>query len=174
MIPIGLSQLFFFDGEKIQGLAEDASSPLFLADAIKSLLGVDLVDQLGSDLKIYLNRTRKDAGTDELAHTIYTAEEQQQDIETCLGVAKESKATLEAQIGGIETQITLEEEKIAKEGGGYARRREQLKINHARLTQQISDLEKQIHEACAGLFPFALVPSLCEQLRTQPDEGSGI
>ena len=167
LIPIGLSQLFFFDGEKIQGLAEDASSPLFLADAIKSLLGVDLVDQLGSDLKIYLNRTRKDAGTDELAHTIYTAEEQQQDIETCLGVAKESKATLEAQIGGIETQITLEEERLAKEGGGYARRREQLKINQARLTQQISDLEKQIHEACAGLFPFALVPSLCEQLRTQ-------
>ena len=26
LIPIGLSQLFFFDGEKIQGLAEDASS----------------------------------------------------------------------------------------------------------------------------------------------------
>ena len=167
LIPIGLSQLFFFDGEKIQGLAEDASSPVFLADAIKSLLGVDLVDQLGSDLKIYLNRRRKDVGTDELAHTIYTAEKQQQDIEPRLSVAKEAKTTLEVQIGEIETQITLEEERLAKEGGGYARQRERLKTHQARLTQRISDLEKQIHEACAGLFPFALVPSLCERLRTQ-------
>ena len=42
-----------------------------------------------------------------------------------------------------------------------------LKTHQARLAQRISDLEKQIHEACAGLFPFALVPSLCEQLRTR-------
>ena len=165
LIPIGLSQLFFFDGEKIQGLAEDTSSPLFLADAIKSLLGVDLVDQLGSDLKIYLNRTRKDSGTEELTHTIYTTENQQQDIESRLSVAKEARATLEGKIAELESQITLAEERLAKEGGGYARQREQLKTDRARLAQQISDLEKQIHEACAGLLPFALIPSLCEQLK---------
>ena len=167
LIPIGLSQLFFFDGEKIQGLAEDASSPIFLADAIKSLLGVDLVDQLGSDLKIYLNRRRKESGTEELSHTIYTTEKQQQDIDSRISLAKEVKATLEGQIADLESQITLEEERLAKEGGGYARQREKLRAHQARLTQQISDLEKQIHEACAGLFPFALIPSLCEQLKTQ-------
>ena len=167
LIPIGLSQLFFFDGEKIQGLAEDASSPIFLADAIKSLLGVDLVDQLESDLKIYLNRRRKDSGTEELSHTIYNTEKQQLEIDSRLSLAKEAKATLEGQIADLESQITLEEERLAKEGGGYARQREKLKTHQARLTQQISELEKQIREACAGLFPFALIPSLCEQLKTQ-------
>ena len=167
LIPIGLSQLFFFDGEKIQGLAEDASSPLFLSDAIKSLLGVDLVDQLGSDLKIYLNRRRKDSGTEELTQTIDATEKQQQDIDSRLSLAKEAKSTLEEQIAELESQITLEEERLAKEGGSYARKRENLKAQQARLTQQIADLENQIREACAGLFPFALIPSLCEQLKSQ-------
>ena len=167
LIPIGLSQLFFFDGEKIQGLAEDASSHVFLADSIKSLLGVDLVERLHSDLKIYLNRSKKDTSAEQPSQAINTAEKEQRDLETQLSSAAEKKAGLEAQIGEIATQITLQEEKISKEGGGYARQREKLKMQQARLNQRISDLEKQIQDACGGLFPFALASSLCEQLRTQ-------
>ena len=161
LIPIGLSQLFFFDGEKIQGLAEDASSHVFLADSIKSLLGVDLVERLHSDLKIYLNRSKKDTSAEQPSQAINTAEKEQRDLETQLSSAAEKKAGLEAQIGEIETQITLQEEKISKEGGGYARQREKLKMQQARLNQRISDLEKQIQDACGGLFPFALASSLC-------------
>lgn len=166
LIPIGLSQLFFFDGEKIQGLAEDASSPVFLADSIKSLLGVDLVERLQSDLKIYLNRAKRDAGTEQLAQDISSAEKEHRNLQTQLNFAAEKKAALEVQVGEIGSQIALQEDKIAKEGGGYARQRDKLKVRQAKLSQKISDLEKQIRDACAGLFPFALAAPLCERLRT--------
>ena len=167
LIPIGLSQLFFFDGEKIQGLAEDASSPIFLADSIKSLLGVDLVDRLQSDLKIYLNRSKRGSGTEQLAQDISSAEKEKHNLQTQLNFAAEKKTALEAQAGKIESQIVLQEDKIAKEGGGYARQRDKLKVRQAKLSQKISDLENQVREACAGLFPFALAAPLCERLRTQ-------
>ena len=167
LIPIGLSQLFFFDGEKIQGLAEDASSHAFLADSIKSLLGVDLVERLHSDLKIYLNRSKKDTNSEEISQAINSAEKELGDLETELSCAFEKKAVLDAQIDEIETQISHQEDQIAKEGGGYARQRENLKTEQAKLNQSISDLEKQIQEACGGLLPFALAASLCEQLRTR-------
>ncbi len=167
LIPIGLSQLFFFDGEKIQGLADDASSHTFLADSIKSLLGVDLVERLHSDLKIYLNRSKKDTDPDQLSQAINSAEKELRDFETQLSCATEKIAVLDAQIDEIETQITHQEEQIAKEGGGYARQREKLKTEQAKLNQSISDLEKQIQDACGGLLPFALAASLCEQLRTR-------
>ena len=167
LIPIGLSQLFFFDGEKIQGLAEDASSHIFLADSIKSLLGVDLVERLHSDLKIYLNRSKKDTDPDQLSQTINSAEKELRDLETKLSCAVEKKAALDVQIDEIETQIIYQEDQIAKEGGGYARQRENLKTEQAKLNQSISDLEKQIQETCGELLPFALAASLCEQLRTQ-------
>ena len=165
LIPIGLSQLFFFDGEKIQGLAEDMSSQAFLADSIKSLLGVDLVERLHSDLKIYLNRSRKDTALDQLSQDINLAKKELQDLETELSCADEKKAVLDAQIDEIEIQIIHQEEEITREGGGYARQREDLKIEQAKLNQVISDLARQIQEACGGLLPFALAASLCEQLR---------
>ena len=81
LIPIGLSQLFFFDGEKIQGLAEETSSHVFLADSIKSLLGVDLVERLHSDLKIYLNRSQKNTDLDQFSQDINLAEKKLQEFE---------------------------------------------------------------------------------------------
>ena len=79
------------------------------------------------------------------------------------------KAALDAQIDEVETQISHQEEKIAREGGGYARQREDLKTEQAKLNQIISDLEKQIQEACGGLLPFALAASLCEAIANPID-----
>ena len=165
LIPIGLSQLFFFDGEKIQGLAEDASSHIFLADSIKSLLGVDLVERLHSDLKIYLNRSKKDTDPDQLSQTINSAEIELRDLETQLSCVAERKAILKTQIDEIETQITHQEEQFAREGGNYAQQREVLKAQQSVLKEKIETLGSQIREVCNGLLPFSLTPSLCRQLR---------
>ena len=167
LIPIGLSQLFFFDGEKIQGLAENALGHIFLADSIKSLLGVDLVERLHSDLKIYLNRSKKDTDSDEISQAIDSAENNLREIETELRCGIERKAVFDAQADKVGTQITYQEEQIAKEGGNYARRREELKVQQAVLKEKIAMLATQIREECNELLPFALVPSLCKQLRDQ-------
>ena len=91
LIPIGLSQLFFFDGEKIQALAEDASSHAFLADSIKSLLGVDLVERLQSDLSIYLNRSKKETDSDRLAKEIDRIEQELRSLDGKLSASVEKK-----------------------------------------------------------------------------------
>lgn len=62
LLPPGVSSLFFFDGERIQQLAEDSSDEQTLADAIKSLLGLDVVERLQTDLGIYLARLIKPLG----------------------------------------------------------------------------------------------------------------
>src|SRR5262249_43737454 len=41
LIPLGISQLFFFDAEKIRFLADDETDTASLGVAIKSLLGLD-------------------------------------------------------------------------------------------------------------------------------------
>lgn len=56
LLPPGVSQLFFFDGEKIQQLAEDSSDQKTLSEAIKSLLGVDIIERLHADLSIYRSK----------------------------------------------------------------------------------------------------------------------
>jgi DNA sulfur modification protein DndD len=48
-IPPGVSQLFFFDGEKIADIARDDPDE-GLADAVRGLLGIELVGRLRTDL----------------------------------------------------------------------------------------------------------------------------
>lgn len=59
IVPERLSQLFFFDGEKIKSIAEDISSNQAIASSIRSLLGLDIVDRLNTDLGIFLARRVK-------------------------------------------------------------------------------------------------------------------
>src|SRR5262249_20669373 len=59
LIPPGVSQLFFFDGEKIKRLAEGHTEADALAESIKALLGLDLVERLQTDLDIYSTREIK-------------------------------------------------------------------------------------------------------------------
>ena len=49
-LPVGISNLFFFDGEQIKDLAEGGNAAVILGTAISSLLGLDLVDRLEADL----------------------------------------------------------------------------------------------------------------------------
>src|SRR5262249_41361542 len=61
--PLDISQLFFFDAEKIRSLAEDESSSKALSAAIKSLLGLDVVERLITDSTVLQTRLAKRAGT---------------------------------------------------------------------------------------------------------------
>ena len=60
-LPSSISHLFFFDGEQIAALAEQASAATILGTAVGSLLGLDLVDRLQADLKTLERRKQESA-----------------------------------------------------------------------------------------------------------------
>lgn len=64
LIPARLSQFFFFDGEKIEALADLDRSADALRTAIHVLLGLDLVDQLVTDLQVIERRKRAERQSD--------------------------------------------------------------------------------------------------------------
>ena len=54
LIPLGLAEFFFFDGERIQQLAEEDGSDRIVADSIRGLLGLDLTSKLQADMMILI------------------------------------------------------------------------------------------------------------------------
>lgn len=58
LLPLRLSAFCFFDGEKLEDLADPERSRDAVREAISSLLGLDLVDQLTLDLKTVERRAR--------------------------------------------------------------------------------------------------------------------
>ena len=87
--------------------------------------------------KIYLNRSKKDTDPDQLSQDINSAEKELRDLKIELDCVVEKKAVLDVQVDEVATQITHQEELIAKEGGGYARRREELKVQQRILKEKI-------------------------------------
>ena len=61
LVPLEISQLFFFDAEKIRTLTEDETSRQALGAAIKSLLGLDIVERLIADTAVIQARQAKEA-----------------------------------------------------------------------------------------------------------------
>lgn len=166
LVPIGVSQLFFFDGEKIQNLAEEEGGTI-LAESVKSMLSLDIIEQLKSDLTTYSNRQKKKAQDGKTEKHLKDIEKRQFALDEQLSDLRQDRAQIEAHLQRVTAKIEEAETEFAVAGGKYAERREEFKSQHTSLQTQIEQFKSRIREECARLFPFSLVPELCEQLTQQ-------
>ncbi|HYX29324.1 MAG TPA: AAA family ATPase, partial [Pyrinomonadaceae bacterium] len=60
-IPPGVADFFFFDGEKIQKLADDATDREVLRESIRNLLGLSVYTKLSDDLDKHTDDIRREA-----------------------------------------------------------------------------------------------------------------
>ena len=100
ILPARVASLFFFDGEKIEQLADLDKSKEVLKKAINSLLGLEIVDQLNVDVDEFQRRSMVQLKT----------KEEQEKIEK---LNSEINA-LEDQIKKIDEKIVIEEDKLTK------------------------------------------------------------
>lgn len=167
LIPVGVSQLFFFDGEKIQHLADDESDQRTLAESIKSLLGLDIIERLETDLDVYLARSRKSqrptSSHKELQELEEVIDKLRVDSEMKQASLKEHEATATQAKKLIES---LEGE-IASRGGAFARQRESLLGQESALRTSIGVYEQRLRDLCAGLLPFVLATRLCAAVKSR-------
>ena len=166
LVPIGVSQHFFFDGEKIQNLAEEEGGTV-LAESVKSMLSLDIIEQLKSDLTIYSNRQKKKAQDGATEKRLKDIEKKRFELDEQLSALRQDRAQIAAHLQRVTAKIEEAETEFAVAGGKYAQRRQEFKSQHASLNTQIEQCKNRIREECSRLFPFSLVPELCEQLTQQ-------
>jgi DNA sulfur modification protein DndD len=165
LIPPGLSQLFFFDGEKIQALAEDIVDNKQLSDSFKALLGVDLVEKLKSDLEIYSIKQLKENGAKDLQKRIISIQHEEKKSEIKLDGQIQERAQLQSKIDKIMADIERQEFLIKKEGGIFAQKREDLMNKRSKVEAEINAIEEQLREFCADLLPFVFAQKLSHKLK---------
>lgn len=166
LIPLGVSDLFFFDGEKIAELAEDETGEI-LQQAVRKLLGLDLIERLRNDLAIYL-RQQKETVSPENTHQ----ELQLLDIsyqETLAKKDREVTALLEMrkQIKKLREEIAQLESLMNEDHGPSANTREMERAQMERLIVDKERLENQQRELLGGAFPLSLVQNQLTQLLQQ-------
>ncbi len=167
LIPERLSQLFFFDGEKIKNLAEDTRGSLVLADSIKILLGLDLVERLKADLTIYAARAAKKGSNKQIQKQLVSLEKTISKTKNQLYGTKEQLAEVQTTIDGIEADLRKREQWLQQQGHVFADRRQTLKETKSAVSAEIAFLEDKIRQECETTYPFALCPSIAQDLQEQ-------
>ncbi|MDG6997982.1 MAG: DNA sulfur modification protein DndD, partial [Nitrososphaerota archaeon] len=79
----------------------------------------------------------------------------------------QERAQKQSELDHLNSEIEKSEHSLASEGGTYASRREELKAKKTELQTQLSQYEERMRELAAGLFPFAILPSLCSSLKAR-------
>ena len=165
IIPLGLADLFFFDGEQIQKLAEEDETGEILANSIRSLLGIDLTSQLRADLKnlIRIKSTGRPSKTllDEFESAKLSLKNKQLDID----ILNQKLAEAEQRISDREHRIEIIENNMSSLGGSYLRQRSELLSKQAEIQESLKTYKELFRKMCEGLLPIALSPSLCIQLK---------
>ena len=167
LIPSGVANLFFFDGEKIQSLASDNLGEQILGDEIKRLLGLSVVEKLQLDLDVYLYRQRKDSSMPELTLKVDEAQKNRDLAEQEYQALRQDRSQTEAYLAHIRGKIADLEQRISRESSGFGVARDSLKHELSRIEAELVQTERAIHELAGGLLPFALVPELNGHLKAQ-------
>ena len=116
LIPQGLLQLFFFDGERISALTKEKDNT-HIAESIKTLFGLDIINQLTADLRQYERKKLKTEESIKLEKDLCILEGQianrNEKKEKCI----EIKARLQTKVDSINNDIEKYEKELRSIGG---------------------------------------------------------
>ena len=159
MVPHGVSQLFFFDGEKIQDIAQgDASAGL--QQAIRPLLGLDIIEQLRTDLALFVARQGIGDGPRDLAES----ERRLAKLELELIEAEETRAQLGSELDQANARMRRAEAAFRKEGGRTATDEEGAKQERCRAEEEYQELLTELRDIAGGVGPLLLAPNTLRRL----------
>jgi DNA sulfur modification protein DndD len=166
LIPNGIADLFFFDGEKIAELAEDESGTV-LNTAVKRLLGLDVIAKLKSDLNIYLKKQGASLLEQSIKQQLDSLDEKRIQHERNSEKLRYEANQVLIQIEHESQQIQKLEAELSSNGGAWAQTREQEQDKIDQLLKEKVELEKQIRMEMETSLPFALAPNAMKSLLVQ-------
>lgn len=156
-LPSGIAHLFFFDGEQVKELAEGGHAAEILGTAVHSLLGLDLVDRLETDLKVFERRKKAETLDPEALLKLNQARAELQHVDKALEEAMMQEGNLVNEAGRLGKELRAKEDQFRAEGGEIFLRRKELEDSHTCLKGEKHALESQFRELAAGPLPLLLV-----------------
>lgn len=174
-IPPNIAKLFFFDGEQVESYAAQENSRQLIGSAIRSLLGLDIVDQLEKDLRTYLRRKRMEDKDDPLRGEIEQVEAELKELRQRIADLKQEQAALQAtRIDPARKSFRAVEDKYRKLGGELYEQRIAIEQDKARVESTLEEGAGRLREFAAGDLPLLLVRDLLQSVdaRNREEEKS--
>ena len=167
--PLEVSQLFFFDAEKIRTLAEDETSSQVLGSAVKSLLGLDIAERLIGDAAVVEANLRKKAESSGPDDDRAALESEITALAVELDAMKAQRAELEGNRRRSESEVERLDQEFRAAGGRQWESRRDHERRQRGLDREIAEYESRLAALAGTELPLRLVDDLLERVKHQDD-----
>ncbi|ASC69480.1 Nuclease SbcCD subunit C [Halomicronema hongdechloris C2206] len=166
-LPVGLSNLFLFDGEQIKELTEQETPPPNVISAIRSVLGLELVDRLANDLTILVSRKKAELGDEATQHAFQALSRQIEQVETDLQAAADDLEDYQDALDQAATALQTAEDRFFASGGHITEQLVPLKDQLDADKTEIRVQTQVLQDLAASTLPLALVQDLLTEAAQQ-------
>lgn len=171
-IPPGITQFFFFDGEKIQEIAADDHSEVRLKSSLEAALGIQNINRLASDLAYIKQEERK--GFVEISdEDLEFKQSELKKEKSKLGRKQQERSDLHEELVGFREQLADAKKRfeatfhVEPESRETMREQEKRRIQ---VTNRLTQVENEIRILCEKSLPFSLAGKLFDGIRRQIDQ----
>ena len=168
-MPSGLSNFFFFDGEKIAELALDNTNAQ-MKESIKNLLGISVLDTLENDLARIVSRIIKRSGSAHDSQELEALKEQQNRADGALRALDDHIGELNTRLGDTQKKLEKAEAYYKTHGGDIVAQQQELFNQRSYLSATIEQKQEQLIYLAAGELPLSLVSALLQRIQKQAEK----
>ena len=162
-LPSNIAHLFLFDGEQIERYASGDESRSLIGAGIQGLLGLDLVDQLDKDLRVYERQKRTEKRDDAVQAAIAAVELGLNGLRRRVDeLTQERAALLSHKIDRKRDALAKVETRYKKLGGLLYERRTEVERRLQVAETVVEEGAGALRELLAGPLPMLLVRDLLE------------
>ncbi len=159
-LPLGLSNLFLFDGEQVKALAEQDTPPPSVVSAIRAVLGLELADRLANDLAVLVSRKQAELGDAAAQQQVETLRHQLTQADRDLAAQADAIEQREADLNAAETARQEAENRFFAGGGHITEQAEPLQQQVKTWRTEIKIQTQALHDLAASVLPLAMVQGL--------------
>jgi DNA sulfur modification protein DndD len=164
ILPLEISSLFFFDGEKIEALADPAQASEVISAAVSGLLGFGVVERLQRDLMVLEKRKLDTITSEENSLDLTTFRKTMEETDKVFLEMHQRRAGEQNRLDRIESELIQIEKDAQREGGDLFERRAEIESLRSEARNQKINIEVRMRELAHGPLPLLICHSLVESL----------
>ena len=167
ILPSRVASLFFFDGEKIEQLADLEESKKVLKKAINSLLGLEIVDQLNVDVDEFQKRSSLRIKDDDEKKVIEDLELKIQDYEKKIKVVDDKIVKEDDNLTKVRYEIRELDIELSQKGVAYYDKKKDYEKNQLDIDQKRESLQQDLVKISAGDAPLLILEKELNEIHQQ-------
>ena len=167
ILPSRVASLFFFDGEKIEQLADLDKSKEVLKKAINSLLGLEIVDQLNIDVDEFQKRSLIQLKTDQEKEKIDKLNKEIDSLEQDIKKVDENIIQTEDKLTNIKYEVGQIDISLSQKGFLYYEKKNEYEKEVKEINIKQDLIKTELIKLAGGDAPLMLIKNELEGILEQ-------